>query len=74
MPDKQTYRIDPMDPSPMNRFHSLDSPDEAASIVHRMIQGEVFPEVTLWRLHSYCQNAIDIGRLIERREAKKSNV
>ena len=56
--------IDPLDPNPMNRFHGISDPKEACAIVRGMIDGVVYPEVTLWRLHSFCEMAMWTGKRI----------
>ena len=57
-------KIDLNDPCALNRFHALEDPRQACEIVRGLIDGKVWPEVTLWRLHGFCEMAMHIGKLI----------
>ena len=64
-------RIDPHDPSPMNRFNAIDRAEDAVEVVDGLLNGIVWPEVTLWRLRSYCEMAPFYGQLMERNARKQ---
>ena len=65
-------KIDPHDPDPMNRFHSIDRIEDAVEVVDGLLHGVVWPEVTLWRLRSYCENAPLYGKLMAERDRKEA--
>lgn len=65
--------IDLKDPSPMNRFYGIDTPEEALKIVDGLLAGETFPEVTYWRLRSYVEMAETYGRWLAEGKIKRKS-
>lgn len=65
--------IDLNDTGFMNRFHAIDDPKVAGEIVKGIIDGKEWPEVTLWRLYDFTQNALVFGRLIGEGKVKDPN-